>query len=262
MSNILETIVKRKKEKVLERQKTRSESLFIDSPHFNKPKFSMSAAIKSGSGIIAEFKRKSPSKPAINASAISSEIVPAYANAGASAVSILTDVDFFGGNDFDLYTVRPLVDIPILRKDFVIDRYQIMEAKAMGADVILLIAEILSKEEVKELSRLATEIGLEVLLEVHTSDQLAKYDECIRNVGVNNRDLKSFTTNVKYSLDIFPQLPQDAVKVSESGIDHPQTVLMLKESGYDGFLIGENFMKTENPGEACKEFINQMRLAL
>lgn len=262
MANILDTIVKRKKEEIEERKQKVNEQWFINSEHFNKPRYSFSKSIKSGSGIIAEFKRKSPSKPAINAEAKSIHIVPGYAKAGASAVSILTDIDFFGGSDLDLTSARPLIDIPILRKDFVIDRYQIFEAKALGADTILLIAEILSKEEVERLAMTATEIGLEVLLEVHTADQLDKYHDCIRNIGVNNRDLKSFTTDVKYSLDIYPQLPSDCVKISESGISDVETLVMLKKAGFDGFLIGENFMKTQDPGLACEQFINEMKSLL
>ena len=139
-----------------------------------------------------------------------------------------------------------------------IDPYQIIESKALGADVILLIAEILSKSEIEEMAKLATELGMEVLLEVHTAEQLKKYHESIRNVGVNNRNLKTFVTDIKFSLDILPDLPMDVMKVSESGIDHPQTVIELKKAGYEGFLIGENFMKTNDPGAACADFINMI----
>ncbi|MBK8053916.1 MAG: indole-3-glycerol phosphate synthase TrpC [Saprospiraceae bacterium] len=256
MSDILNKIVHRKREEVAERKKKMSETQLESTPHFHKPRFSLSRFLVERSGIIAEFKRKSPSKPMINLQAISSEIVPKYEKAGASASSILTDIDFFGGSDEDLINVRPLVNIPILRKDFMIDPYQIIESKALGADVILLIAEILSKSEVEEMAKLATELGMEVLLEVHTADQLKKYHESIRNVGVNNRNLKTFVTDIRFSIDILPQIPNGVMKVSESGIDNTQTVIDLKKAGYEGFLIGENFMKTSDPGASCTEFIN------
>jgi indole-3-glycerol phosphate synthase len=256
MSDILNKIVHRKREEVAERKKKMSETQLESTPHFHKPRFSLSRFLVERSGIIAEFKRKSPSKPMINLQAISSEIVPKYEKAGASASSILTDIDFFGGSDEDLINVRPLVNIPILRKDFMIDPYQIIESKALGADVILLIAEILTKSEVEEMAKLATGLGMEILLEVHTADQLKKYHESIRNVGVNNRNLKTFVTDIRFSIDILPQIPNGVMKVSESGIDNTQTVIELKKAGYEGFLIGENFMKTDNPGAACAEFIN------
>lgn len=261
MSNILNNIVNRKREEVALRKKRLSENQLMNTPYFNKPRYSFSRFLEERSGIIAEFKRKSPSKPLINLTAVSTEIVPQYENAGASAASILTDFDFFGGSDDDLTKARPLVNIPILRKDFMIDPYQIVESKALGADVILLIAEILSKSEVEILAKLATELGMEVLLEVHTADQLIKYHESIRNVGVNNRNLKTFVTDIGFSLDILPELPCDVMKVSESGIDNPETVVALKKAGYDGFLIGEKFMKTSDPGAACLEFINTINQA-
>ena len=261
MSDILNKIVRRKREEIAARKLKITETELINSPFFGKPRYSLSQYISEGSGIIAEFKRKSPSKPNINLRAVSTEIVPLYEKAGASASSILTDIDFFGGSDHDLTKARPLVNIPILRKDFMIDSYQIFESKAMGTDVILLIAEILSKAEVELLAKLATELGMEVLLEVHTADQLQKYHDSIRNVGVNNRNLKTFVTDIKFSLDILPDLPMDVMKVSESGIDHPQTVIKLKKAGYEGFLIGENFMKTNDPGAACADFINTINQA-
>lgn len=258
MSDILKKIVKRKKEEVAERKKKLSETALSDTPYFNKPRYLLSDFLKNGSGIIAEFKRQSPSKPSINLNAKSTEVVPLYEKAGASASSILTDVDFFGGSDADLTSARPLINIPILRKDFMIDPYQIVESKALGADVILLIAEILTKSEIKTLATLATSLGMEVLMEVHTEDQLKKYHESIRNVGVNNRNLKTFTTDVGFSEKILPYMPSDVLRVSESGIDNPKTVLYLKNIGYHGFLIGENFMKTEHPGETCAAFINEI----
>jgi indole-3-glycerol phosphate synthase len=257
--NILETIVKHKKEEVALRKKHKSESQLYQFDMFNRDCHSLSQRVANGCGIIAEFKRKSPSKPTINLDAVSTDVVPVYAKAGASASSILTDINFFGGADDHLTDVRAMVDIPLLRKDFIVDPYQIIEAKAIGADAILLIAEILTKAEIKELATLATDLGMDILMEIHTADQISKYHDSIRNIGVNNRNLKTFVTDIQYSLDILPQLPQDTVKVSESGIDHPQTVIKLRKAGFQGFLIGENFMKTNNPGQACADFIEQIK---
>jgi indole-3-glycerol phosphate synthase len=257
--NILETIVKRKEEEVALHKKIKSESSLTLSEYFSRSCFSLAESIQNGSGIIAEFKRKSPSKPTINLHAKSENIVVAYEKAGASASSILTDQDFFGGNNDDLTLARSYVNFPLLRKEFIIDPYQIIEAKAIGADAILLIAEILTKSEIKALATLATDLGLDVLMEIHTADQISKYHDTIRNIGVNNRNLKTFVTDIRYSLDIFPQLPQDTVKISESGIDDPKTAIKLKAAGYQGFLIGENFMKTTNPGQACADFIQKIK---
>lgn len=258
--NILQTIVHRKKEEIALAKSKVKESTLEQSELFDRSCFSFSAnIIKSElSGIIAEFKRKSPSKPTINLHADVTKVTTGYCSAGASALSVLTDVDFFGGSNEDLKKARTANQIPILRKDFVIDPYQIIEAKSLGADAILLIAEILTKSEIDELSKVAVDLGLEVLMEIHTSDQISKYHERINNIGVNNRNLKTFTTDIRYSMDIFPQLPSDTIKISESGLDDAATVASLKRFGFDGFLIGESFMKTEDPGKACADFIQKM----
>jgi len=259
--DILNTIVNRKREEVAFRKSKVKESTLTKSEGFGKIYHSLSEYIKhpEKSGIIAEFKRRSPSKPNINLNADVMQVTSGYTSAGASALSVLTDVDFFGGKDADLQFVRSVNDIPILRKDFVIDPYQIIEAKSLGADAILLIAEILTKNEINELSKIAGECGLEVLMEIHTADQIPKYHERIRNIGVNNRNLKTFKTDIQYSRDIFPQLPAEAVKVSESGLDDPEIVASLMRYGYQGFLIGEYFMKTNDPGQTCKSFINSLK---
>jgi len=258
--NILDTIVKRKREEVAIRKSMVNESQLVKSEGFERTCYSFSDYIvnPAKSGIIAEFKRKSPSKPNINLQADVEKVTFGYSLAGASALSVLTDIDFFGGSDSDLQKVRALNTIPILRKDFVIDPYQIIEAKSLGADAILLIAEILTKAQMDELSKVAVECGLEVLMEIHTADQIAKYHERIRNIGVNNRNLKTFTADIRYSKEIFPQLPSETIKISESGIDDPKSVVDLKLMGYQGFLIGENFMKTEDPGLALAAFIQQI----
>ena len=258
--NILQTIVDRKKEEIKLAKSKVNESTLVQTVLFDRKCFSFSEYIKKPelSGIIAEFKRKSPSKPTINLHADVMQVTTGYSSAGASALSVLTDVDFFGGNDEDIKQARSVNQIPILRKDFVIDPYQILEAKSLGADAILLIAEILTKSEIDELSKVAVDFGLEVLMEVHTSDQISKYHERIKNIGVNNRNLKTFTTDIRYSMDIFPQLPSDTIKISESGLHDAATVASLKRFGFDGFLIGESFMKTEDPGKACADFIQKM----
>ena len=259
--SILDKIVKSKKEEVSIRKKHISESILMKSAGFERKchVFSDFILSRDKNGIIAEFKRKSPSKPAIHPNADVQQISTAYFKAGASALSVLTDTDFFGGSSEDLIQARANTAIPVLRKDFIIEPYQIVEAKSIGADAILLIAEILSQKEIKELSGLARELGMEILMEIHSADQLTKYHENIRNVGINNRDLKNFTTDVGLSLQILPKLPQDVVKISESGLDNPQTVDRLKKAGFDGFLIGEHFMKSKDPGNALRIFCEEMR---
>ncbi len=212
------------------------------------------------SGIIAEFKRKSPSKGIINDQVDPVEVTKAYQDAGASAVSILTDEYFFGGNDQDLLRARQALDIPILRKEFIIDEYQVHEAKALGADLILLIAACLSKEEVIRFSTVARSLGLEVLLELHDEDELEHVCDTVDLVGINNRSLKTFDVNIERSLKMASQLPKGKLKVAESGIDDPAQVKLFKENGYSAFLIGENFMKTNDPGMALNEFRNQIEM--
>lgn len=210
------------------------------------------------SGVIAEFKRKSPSKSAINLDADLIEVVHGYDDAGANAISILTDSHFFGGHDDFLREVREeLPDMPLLRKEFIIDEYQILEAKAMGADIILLICEILTKEQVHQFATLARSLGMEVLLELHAEDQLVKYDDHVTMVGVNNRDLTTFEVDYDRSKKLFDRLPQDIIKVAESGLSEVDTLVMLYDYGFKGFLIGEQFMKQAKPGEACKTFIKE-----
>lgn len=213
---------------------------------------------KSDSGIIAEFKRKSPSKGWIKEEG-DPQIIPAsYDNNGASAISILTDEKYFGGKMSFINTARPLVKCPILRKDFIIDEYQLFQAKAIGANAVLLIAADLTQQECKMLAKTAHELGLETLLEIHTEKELDYVGDCIDMVGVNNRNLGSFHTDVKNSYHLASLLPKEYLLVSESGISNPQTVKELREIGFRGFLIGETFMKTADPGNALKEFIKEV----
>lgn len=213
------------------------------------------ALASSASGIIAEFKRRSPSKGWINQEARPEEIVPSYVEAGASALSILTDDKFFGGSLKDIRSARPLVEIPILRKDFIIDEYQLYQARIVGADAVLLIAAALKKEKCHELVGQARALGLEVLLEIHSSEELGYISKEVDMVGINNRNLGTFFTDVENSFRLAGQLPQDAVLVSESGISDPAIVKRLRNAGFRGFLIGETFMKTPQPGETLRNFL-------
>jgi indole-3-glycerol phosphate synthase len=210
------------------------------------------------SGIIAEFKRKSPSKGWINASADPIAVTGSYQAAGASGISILTDESFFGGNNMDLVHSRPHLDIPILRKEFIVDPFQIHESKSLGADIILLIAACLTKEEVAHFSGLAHDIGLEVLLELHDEDELEHVCDDVDFVGINNRSLKTFEVNIERSLRMADSLPADKIKIAESGIEKSEQVRIFRENGYKGFLIGESFMKYEDPGKALKEFVENV----
>jgi indole-3-glycerol phosphate synthase len=187
------------------------------------------------------------------------EVTTAYAAAGASALSVLTDVDFFGGHTNDLLAARAANQIPILRKDFMIDEYQILEAKALGADIILLIAAILTPDEIEDLAVFAKSLGLNVLLEVHNLEELQRsVIPELDAIGVNNRNLADFSVNIQTSFDLVDEIPDDFLKISESAISNPQTINELRAAGFDGFLIGENFMKTENPGASMTDFVSQL----
>ena len=211
---------------------------------------------ESDSGIIAEFKRRSPSKGWIKEDGEPTVIPPSYAENGAAALSILTDEKFFGGKLKFIQQARPLVPhTPILRKDFIIDEYQLLQARQIGADAVLLIAACLSKQKCKELARKAHALGLETLLEVHSEPELEYVGDNIDMVGVNNRNLGTFHTDVQNSYRLANLLPKDYLLVSESGISNPLTVRELRQAGFRGFLIGETFMKTPNPGLSLKEFI-------
>lgn len=223
------------------------------------PKRSMRKSLAaSTSGIIAEFKRKSPSKGWIKEEGKPDVIPASYSANGASAISILTDEKYFGGNLRYVRIARPTVSCPILRKDFIVDEYQLYQAKAIGADAVLLIAADLEWRECKELAKKAHELELETLLEVHSESELEYVNECIDMVGVNNRNLGTFHTDVANSYHLASLLPKEYLLVSESGISNPQTVRELREAGFRGFLIGETFMKTADPGKALADFITQV----
>jgi indole-3-glycerol phosphate synthase len=259
--NILDNIVAHKQIEVA-RKKILSPAKTLEvSAYFHRKTISLRQALchPDGCGVIAEFKRKSPSKGMINSNATIAETTKGYHAAGASALSILTDSFFFGGSDEDLQEGRQNNFCPILRKDFIIDEYQVLEARAMGADAILLIAAILSKEKIKHLADLAFGLGMEVILEVHTKEELDSLNEHISVVGVNNRNLKTFITDSAQSLDLLPFIPSGYMKISESGISSPYIAFALKTAGFDGFLIGEQFMKQAIPEQACASFISTFK---
>lgn len=213
----------------------------------------------SPTGIIAEFKRKSPSKGWIKPEGRADTIPAAYAGAGAAALSILTDGPYFGGSLDFIRTARPMVSVPILRKEFIIDEYQLYEARQAGADAVLLIAAALTVEQYAGLARKAHELGLEVLLEIHGERELDYYAaERPDMLGVNNRNLGTFHTDVENSFRIASLLPAGELLVSESGISHPDTVRKLRQAGFRGFLMGEAFMRQPDPGRALKTFIQQL----
>lgn len=262
MSSILDTITAAKREEVALSRKSVPQEVLRSSPLFLRKCNSLkdNILLPGASGIIAEFKQKSPSKGVINASAVVEDVVSGYAAAGASGVSVLTDFPFFGGTLENLRKARMACpELPLLRKDFMIDEYQLVEAKASGADVVLLIAACLSKLQAQVLAGKARELGLEVLFEIHGEEELKLIPEHADFVGVNNRNLKTMKVSLETSFHLASLIPERFVKISESGISTPEDVIKLKAAGYRGFLIGENFMKTSDPVIACKEFIMKLK---
>ena len=257
---ILEKIISYKREEVRQLAKRVPISILEESSFFQSDCISLKQQIqqKDKSGIIAEFKRQSPSKGIINETAIVSETVKGYLDVGASGVSILTDTKSFGGKNEDVIAAKKKGLGPILRKDFTISEYQIIEAKSIGADAILLIAAVLSKNEIQQFTSLAHNLGLEVLLEVHTQEELNKYIPEINLVGINNRDLNTFQVDFENSIRLAAELPSETIKIAESGISDFKNIIELKKHDFKGFLIGENFMKTSNPALACQQFIEQI----
>lgn len=257
---ILEKITSYKKLEVATRKAAFPVSILKESSLFERDCISMAKSVAEGSGIIAEHKRRSPSKSVINETNLLPEVVKGYEAAGVSAISVLTDTKFFGGSLDDLLLARDCVQIPLLRKEFIIDPYQIYEAKAYGADAILLIASCLEERQLQEYATLAKELGMDVLLEIHNEDELKKsLHPTVDLLGVNNRNLKTFEVSLDASKQLAPLIPDTYVKVSESGISTIEAIQELKPYGYQGFLIGERFMKTDNPGESAGEFIRQLK---
>jgi indole-3-glycerol phosphate synthase len=259
--NILDKIIETKKVEVANQKKVVSTSQLVKYPAYERTCNSLKAnlLIEGSSGIIAEFKQKSPSKGEINFGVKVEDVTKAYVEAGVSCLSVLTDYEYFGGNLANLAKARETNPyIPILRKDFMIDSYQIIEAKAYGADVILLIAACLEKEQALELAKKAKELGLDVLMEIHNAEELEIVNDYVDIVGVNNRNLKTFEVSLETSVELSKLIPEKFVKISESGLTGVSEINYLKENGFKGFLIGETFMKTDNPGAACKKLIDQL----
>lgn len=251
---ILDKIIERKRDEIAVSKSHTSLEQLKSSELFERKNYSLKESIKNKSGIIAEFKRQSPSKGIINNNVQPLEIASAYESFGASGISILTDKDFFGGSFEDILKVRNHINIPILRKDFMIDEYQFYEAKSIGADVILLIAACLSPNQVQEFTELAHQLDMEVLLEIHTEEELKHFNSEIDLVGINNRNLKDFKVDLQHSVQLKDQLPKDTLSVAESGIYALEDFKFLKEKGFDGFLMGEYFMRNPNPAKAFEEF--------
>jgi indole-3-glycerol phosphate synthase len=260
--DILEKIVKDKRIEVNLRKQLIPVTQLEQSVLFERQTISLSKKLRdSNTGIIAEHKRRSPSRQLINHDLNVFDVAKGYENAGVCGMSILTDGKYFGGSLDDLLTARASCNLPLLRKEFIIDDYQIIEAKAYGADVILLIAAILTKEEIKQFSELAKQLHLDVLLEVHNEEELHKsIMPSLDMLGVNNRNLKTFEVSLETSKQLSELIPNDFVKVSESGISNIEAIKTLQPYGYQGFLIGENFMKTKNAGNSAAQFIKDILL--
>lgn len=257
--NILDTIIAQKRKEVAQRKAAAPVSVLERQLHFVRPVYSLIEFLTdtNRTGIIAEYKRKSPSKGIINANATVEEVTSAYAQ-HAAGISVLTDSEFFGGATADLENAR-FNHVPILRKDFMIDEYQLYEAKAMGADVILLIAACLSPERVSELGACAKGLGMEVLLEIHHEEELKHISDMVDMVGVNNRNLKTFEVDIQTSLQLINHIPAGKPAIAESGISNVDTIVTLRNAGFSGFLIGENFMKEPNPSVAFADFVHQLK---
>ncbi len=257
--NILDKIIEHKKVEVANAKVKISAAALMQHDLFARKTFSLKQFLlnEKKTGIIAEFKRQSPSRGIINNKADVVEVAAAYAKHGASCLSILTDEYFFGGTANDLIRAR-INNIPILRKDFMIDEYQLLEAKAMGADVILLIAACLAPQRVKELAAFAKQLQLEVLLEIHNEDELQHICNDTEMVGVNNRDLKTFTVDISRSIELGKKIPADKIKIAESGIHNVETICIFRRAGFKGFLMGENFMKQPDPTIAFADFVKQL----
>jgi indole-3-glycerol phosphate synthase len=256
--NILDKIVAHKKTEVQSAKKNITYTSLEESEFFHRDVLSFKDFLldENRTGIIAEFKRKSPSKGIINNAVTVEDVTTAYASAGASALSVLTDRQFFMGKKTDLARARRANSIPILRKDFMIDEYQIIEAKSLGADIILLIAAILTPAQIQQLASFAKSLRLNVLMEVHNLEELERsINPNLDAIGVNNRNLADFTVSVETSYQLAEHIPAEFLKISESAISNTETIKQLKKAGFNGFLIGENFMKQADPGAAMKEFV-------
>lgn len=262
MSTILDTIIKAKRKEIEKFKPLSSIERFEKEGFFWKignRSLVQSLLLPGSTGIIAEFKRRSPSKGWFKTKELEVEPVVAAYNKSAAGISVLTDGEFFGGDMDDLIQTKVVTDIPVLRKDFIIDKWQIAESKAFGADVILLIAACLSAAEVKELAAYTKSIGLESILEVHNEGELNHICDEVDMIGVNNRNLKTFEVDINVSLELISKIPAGKPAIAESGISSIDSIVTLRQAGFKGFLIGENFMKEEHPGKAFEEFVNELK---
>ncbi|MGK6350642.1 indole-3-glycerol phosphate synthase TrpC [Parapedobacter sp. DT-150] len=258
---ILDTIIARKHLEITQAKATVTIADLEKTPLYSRSCYSLRDSVldKGKNGIIAEYKRASPSKGIINNHSPVAEVVAGYQEARVSAVSVLTDPDFFKGSLDDLLAARAALQIPLLRKEFIVDEYQIVEAKAHGADVILLIAAVLDPADLQALSECAQSLGMNVLLEVHDREELDRsLMDSVDAIGVNNRNLKDFTVSLDHSLELVEVIPDRFIKVSESGISDPATITSLRDAGFQAFLIGENFMKTADPTQAIRQFVEAL----
>ena len=261
--NILDKIIAHKKIEVAQAKSLKTVNELEQMPFFSKPILSLKQFLLNDAktGIIAEYKRQSPSKGVINSTATVEEVTAAYTKYGASGISVLTDTHFFGGSLDDLLAAT-INKVPLLRKDFMIDEYQFIEAKAYGAEVVLLIAACLSPKEVKHFATFAKNLGLEVLLEIHNEQELEHICDEVDLVGVNNRNLKDFIVNIDASIELIKQIPTEKVAIAESGISNTDTIVTLRQAGFRGFLIGENFMKQLQPAIAFADFVTELKTKL
>lgn len=260
--NILDEIIQFKFKEVAERKALYPVKLLEQREEFQTPIVSLKEYVQhpEKTGIIAEIKRKSPSKGVINANVLVEQVSVGYVLAGVSALSVLTDSNFFGGSNEDLITARKVNSCPILRKDFVVDEYQLIEAKSIGADAILLIAAALKPARLQALAKTARSLQLEILMEVHNERELLENLAAdVDLIGVNNRNLKTFKMDIDISRRLSDKIPAGFVKVSESGIENPETIMDLKKYGYKGFLMGQNFMQHSRPEKACLEFVTELK---
>lgn len=258
--SILEEILAHKKKEIELSAKNNPVEKLMKSILFNRSIFSLSDLITdpAKTGIIAEFKRRSPSKGIINITQDVEKVTSGYCQYGASGISVLTDNEFFGGSNEDLILARAVCGIPVLRKDFIIDEYQIIEARAIGADAILLIAAALEKKRIQQLASFARSLDLQVLLEIHNTVEIDSVNEFINIIGVNNRDLNTFKVDLNTSFEIAEKIPEQFIKISESGISSIDVISKLKNVGYRGFLVGGAFMQEEDPVSAFSEFTKKL----
>lgn len=261
MKNMLDEIIGKRKQALVQLKNRVPKNAWEMMPFYERPCLSLKKNLlnKDLSGIIAEFKRASPSKGIINGGADIFDVAMDYQSNGAAAISVLTEPLYFKGSNDDLLAIRNSVEIPLLRKDFIFDEYQLAESKAIGADVILLIAACLTPGEVKRLATFANNIGLEVLLELHEETELEHICDATTLIGINNRNLKTFEVDIDRSLRMAERIPADKIKIAESGISNTETIRLFKDAGFKGFLMGEHFMKEKDPGAAFKQCIQQLK---